>query len=237
VSQSELGKDPLLEAAFPIIAVPQIPPTRTAMLIVDMTKGQADPHYGLGAQARAKGLEQEFRGYYERIEAMISNILKLREVIRALGGEAIYLRSVTQTSQLKELDDVYRAVGHCPGICPVDSTEAEFLDELQPSERDIVIAKLSLSPFNSTALDQILRNLGIEALIITGVRTDEAVELTAHGAADRGYWVSVVSDGCTAASEDSHDAILRRLDVGLVRVKSAEEVLKTLLHREWKHCP
>ena len=231
MTQSDLEADGRSSAPLPSIAVPELTPTRTALLVVDMTKGQAHPDYGLGALARAKGLEDSLRGYYERVRELVSNILRLREVVRASGGEVIYIRTATQTREFNELGDSLRAAGHCLGICSVHSAEAEFLDELQPSEREIVIDKFSISPFNSCPLDQILRNLETEAVIITGVRTDEAVELTAHGAADRGYWVVLVSDACTGVTSELHQSGLRVSNV-LMKVKSTNEVLGMFLENE-----
>jgi nicotinamidase-related amidase len=236
VIKTDQSTEDLQEALFPAIADPELRPARTALLIVDMTKGQAHPDYGLGALAQAKGLEDTLRGYYERIGAMVPNIVRLREAVGALGGEVIYLRTVAQTNQLTELNSAYKEVGQCPGICAIGSTEAEFLDDLQPSEREIVVDKISVSPFNSTPLDQILRNLGTDVLIVTGVRTNEAIELTAHGAGDRGYWTIVVSDACAAASNELHEAILRHVGFLLIKVKSTQDVLRMLLHKDWGQC-
>jgi nicotinamidase-related amidase len=233
MTEPALEADKMNETLFPEIPDPLLWPRRTALLIVDMTKSQAHPDYGLGALARGKGMGDTFDGYYERIRAMLPNIVRLREAVGAVGGEVIYLRTVAQTSQLTELSSAYKEVGQCPGICPIGSIEAEFLDELQPCDRGIVVDKISVSPFNSTPLDQILRNLGTDALIVTGVRTNEAIELTAHGAGDRGYWTIVVSDACAAASNELHEAVLRHVGFLLIKVKRTEAVLRMLLHRDW----
>lgn len=71
-----------------------------------------------------------------------------------------------------------------------------------------------------------MRNLGIEHLLITGIVTNGCVELTARDAADRGYWVTLVSDGCAASTPELHaNALERMTDGGLIAAKTTEEVL------------
>jgi biuret amidohydrolase len=55
-----------------------------------------------------------------------------------------------------------------------------------------VIDKTSAGTFNSTAIDQILRNMKVDRLWVTGIVTEGCVELTARDAADRGYFVTLV---------------------------------------------
>jgi nicotinamidase-related amidase len=234
--QSRSSPDAVGAALFPTIADPILRPAKTALLVVDMTKAQAHPGYGLGELARSKGMGDTFRGYYNRVAQLVPNVVKMREAVGALGGEVIHIRTVTQTSQMTELSDAHRAVGHCVGICPAGSPEAEILDDLQPTQRDILIDKISISPFNSSPLDQVLRNLGIDIVIVTGVRTNEAIELTAHGAADRGYWAILASDGCTTVSEELHGHTLRHVSFGMIKVKTTEEILRMLLYRDWSQC-
>jgi nicotinamidase-related amidase len=68
-----------------------------------------------------------------------------------------------------------------------------------------VLDTTTLSPFNSTALDQYLRNMGVENLVVAGVLTDAAVETTARDAGDRGFNVIAVEDACAALEAEHHD--------------------------------
>ena len=69
----------------------------------------------------------------------------------------------------------------------------------------MVFDKNTSSVFNSTNIDQILRNMGIESLVITGGTTNSCVETTARDAYDLGYDCILVDDGCLARSQDRHD--------------------------------
>ncbi len=75
---------------------------------------------------------------------------------------------------------------------------------MKPLENEIVLPKTASGVFNATAIDKILRNLGIENLVITGVVTDNYVENAVRDACDRGFAVILVEDGCAAVTEELH---------------------------------
>jgi nicotinamidase-related amidase len=99
---------------------------------------------------------------------------------------------------------------------------------LKPLENEIVLPKTASGVFNSTAVDQILRNLGIENLVVTGVVTNNCVENAVRDACDRGYAVILVEDGCAAVTEELHLAALRAMRDHFAKVKSTAEVLGML---------
>jgi nicotinamidase-related amidase len=79
------------------------------------------------------------------------------------------------------------------------------IPELQPHAGDLVIHKLTASGFIGTSLDGILRNRGIDSVILTGAATHACVESTARTAADLGYRIILVEDGCVTQSPLWHD--------------------------------
>jgi ureidoacrylate peracid hydrolase len=59
-----------------------------------------------------------------------------------------------------------------------------------------------LSAFNGTALDVILRNLGITTVVVTGVWTNMAVEHSVRDATDHAYQVVVVDDATSSINAE-----------------------------------
>ena len=92
----------------------------------------------------------------------------------------------------------------------------------------LVIDKNASSPFNGTGIDQLLRNLGIETLVMTGMATDMCVETTARDAADRGYNVIVVEDAVATFFPQHHHAALSALARVYTQVWRTDRVLDTL---------
>ena len=52
-----------------------------------------------------------------------------------------------------------------------------------------MLPKTSSGVFNSTNLDYVLRNLGIENVIVAGFVTDQCVDMAIRDGADRGYYM------------------------------------------------
>src|SRR6185295_3074396 len=86
------------------------------------------------------------------------------------GVEVIYtvIENLTRDGRDRSLD--YRLSGF---FIAKGSPEAQVLDAIAPAEDEIVIPKTSSSIFNSTNIDYVLRNLGVEDLLVTGFLTDQ----------------------------------------------------------------
>ena len=69
--------------------------------------------------------------------------------------------------------------------------------EIKPD--DVVVHKTSCDAFLHTTLDTVLRESGIDRLIITGCATDYCVDTTVRSALARGWPTIVPSDGHTTA--------------------------------------
>lgn len=67
-----------------------------------------------------------------------------------------------------------------------------------------VIDKPGRSAFAHTELDLILRNKGIENLVLCGVTTDVCVHSTMREANDRGYDCLLLADACAAGTCELH---------------------------------
>jgi ureidoacrylate peracid hydrolase len=216
-------KDPFYQLVPEAIVEFPFEPEKAALLIIDMQYLDAHPDGWMGRLAREKGKEDLLKYRFEAIADIISNIQKLQQTCRAAGIEVIHVRIAFLTRDARDGIPALASRGACT---PYDGREAEILEELRPVGDEIVINKTSSGAFNSTAIDQILRNLGIEHLLVTGVVTNGCVELTARDAADRGYWVTLVSDGCAASTPELHaNAIERMTDGGLIAAKTTEEAL------------
>jgi nicotinamidase-related amidase len=90
-----------------------------------------------------------------------------------------------------------------------DSWGAAIVDDLAPAEGDIVIeGKRGLDTFASTNLDFILRNKGIQTLVLGGFLTNCCVESTMRTGYEHGYNVITLNDCLAATSMEEHDNAL-----------------------------
>lgn len=93
----------------------------------------------------------------------------------------------------------------------VCSWGGQFCKSLDINKRDLIITKHRVSAFYGTNLELVLRANRIERLILLGVATNNAVELTAREAHDRDYQVSIIDDATETASDEEQQASLHFL--------------------------
>ena len=85
---------------------------------------------------------------------------------------------------------------------------AELVPGLE-DPRDIVVPRMhGMTPFTSTSLDQILRNLGVRTVVATGVSVNLGVFGMALTALDLGYQVVIPTDAVAGVPRDYADAVL-----------------------------
>ena len=68
---------------------------------------------------------------------------------------------------------------------------AQVIDELAPREGEIISEKHHYGAFDDTGLDEQLRALGVDEVVITGQHTHICVRHTAYGALIRGYEITI----------------------------------------------
>ena len=114
------------------------------------------------------------------------------------------------------------------GTTPIDqgTPGALLVPELGPHPSDVVVSRVhGLTPFTQTSLDQILRNLDIKTLVVTGVSINLGIFGTVMSAVDLGYNVVIVSDGvCGVPREYAEDVVKNSLSL-LATIASADEVV------------
>jgi len=184
---------------------------RAALLIIDVQNGTCGPKE---AEARP-----EF--YTATVLRVIPNIAALLESFRTAGLEVIYtvIEDLTADGRDRSLDYKLSNMGFAKG-----SHEAQVVPELEPLADEIVLPKTSSSVFNSTNLDYLLRNMGIEDVFVAGYLTDQCIDHAVKDGADRGYYMTCVHDACAAQTEARHAAALECFK-GYCRTLSTDETL------------
>lgn len=143
-----------------------------------------------------------------------------------------YLQSATQDGRDISLD--YKLSGPDLANIPRFNTDFDdiFLETLQPDplqgKGDLLLPKTSCNVFVSTNIDYLLRNLGVEQIVVVGQLTDECVESAVRTAADLGYLVTVVHDACASTTAAKHAKGLNGVK-GFARILSTQDVLQEIM--------
>jgi nicotinamidase-related amidase len=72
----------------------------------------------------------------------------------------------------------------------------EIVDALAPRPEDIVLDKVTMSAFEATPLELLLRDLGLCSFLVAGIALEVGIEPTARHGADLGFIPVVVQDAC-----------------------------------------
>lgn len=88
------------------------------------------------------------------------------------------------------------------------SKEWRIIEELSPAEEDLVLKKHVANFFFGTMLDQILRNRGVDTLVLAGVSTEAGIEGTARNASYLGYSPLIVEDAVGSFDREAHEKAL-----------------------------
>jgi ureidoacrylate peracid hydrolase len=203
----------------------EIDPRHAALLIVDMQNYTARRNGGEYRDLTEREIEDRLGFFFRTLaETALPNLQRLQAACRRGGIEVLYtvIESLTEDGRDRSLD--YKISGlHVPK----GSSDARVLDAIAPAEDEIVIPKTSSSPFVSTNIDYVLRNLGIRSLIIAGILTDQCIDSAARDACDLGYLVTIATDACATHSRERHEWSLRN-NRGYARQRTTAELVSEI---------
>ncbi len=86
------------------------------------------------------------------------------------------------------------------GVFDPASGFVRVISDLDPRDDEIAVTKTTVNAFTSTDLEQRLRDLGVERVVVCGIRTEQCCETTARMAADLGFEVEFVTDATTTSA-------------------------------------
>jgi len=102
----------------------------------------------------------------------------------------------------------------------------EIVPEIGVGPDDLLLPRhQGISPVHRTEVLSILRNIGIDEVVVAGVSTNLAIPLVAVGAADEDFAVTVVTDACVGTPLEHHESMLRHSLAFVARLATVHEVL------------
>jgi biuret amidohydrolase len=170
-------------------------------------------------------------------DRVLANVMRLLDAARAAEVRTVFLRhyfmptalqGVYQLRQAKIWERKDRAADTTP-LIPHGSPAFALVPGLEPRDGEAVIDKITMSAFEGTPLDIVLRDCGVRAYVIAGVALEIGIEPTVRHSADLGYVPVVVRDACGAGDAE---AAARSLDAlafaGDAMIATTDEVCAAL---------
>jgi len=199
----------------------------TALLCIDMQYLDAAQGHGVFSDVAKSSVPLEAQEYYfSTLKKMVlPNVRRLQDTFRRMNLEVIHVRiqSLTQDGRDRSLGHKNLDLLATPG-----SKEAQFLEEIAPEGDEIIINKTSSGVFTSSNIFYVLKNLGIDALFVTGVYTDECVSTTVRDASDLGFYVTLIDDGCTSVTPELHNFTIATLRDRYTRVINTRQAISEI---------
>lgn len=191
-------------------------PDHTALLTMELQRGVA------GDLAMLPQLREELLA-----AGVIDNVARLCTTAREVGVRVVHNTAVNRADRAGgAVNCRMLAASAKHGGLIEGSPEAEVLLELGRDPRDIEIARYhGMTPFTSTSLDQILRNLGITTVVATGNSVNIGVLGLVMVAVDLGYQVVVVRDAVAGVPKAYADAVLDNTIALLATIVTTDELL------------
>ncbi|MCB0630221.1 MAG: isochorismatase family cysteine hydrolase [Saprospiraceae bacterium] len=176
---------------------------KTAFLLSEM---QNDYLHSDGAYGRA-----DIRLPNNR--AVIEQLIKVANAFRECGAKIISLNFtlICDNNNNPLISEDLKQ--DCPFLTRGDFQTGrwghQLIEELAPA--DYIINKIADSAFHLTHLEWLLRQIGIDTLVMGGLMTNESLASTLRDAQSRGFKTILLQDGCGSYSVSSHEAALRAL--------------------------
>ncbi len=191
----------------------------TALLLVDMQRAWLEPQF----DPHLNGPDAEYFLTRTHMQ-VVPNQRRLLSAFRSAGQNVLLtiIESLTADGRDRSLDHKLSGM-HLPKGSP----PARIIEDLTPTENEIVLPKTSSGTFNSTNIDYVLRNLDTRHLVIAGIVTDQCVDMAVRDAADRGYLVTLVEDACATYTPERHYACLNAIK-GYCWITDTQTVLDRL---------
>jgi nicotinamidase-related amidase len=178
---------------------------KTALIIIDMQRDFLEPG----------GFGETLGNDVSRLAAAVEPCRKVLDAARRHGLLVIH----TREGHRPDLSDAppakvergapslrIGAAGPMGRILIRGEPGHDIVAALYPASGEPVIDKPGKGAFYQTELELMLRNRGIENLLVCGVTTEVCVNTTVREANDRGYRCVVLSDGCASYFPHFHEA-------------------------------
>lgn len=198
-----------------------IDPRKTAMIVVDMQNDFVAP----GAAMETPAARQ-----------IVPKLAEALRICREAGIKVVYTAHVHRRDgcDMGLFDDLHPPIANRNAL--VDGTPGvEIYPDLAPKAGEHVVKKHRYSGFFGTDLDIILREWGVDTVVISGTTTENCCHATARDAMFRNYRVVFLSDATATydypdrgfgamPAADVHHATLVILAASTAHVMSVEDM-------------
>jgi ureidoacrylate peracid hydrolase len=191
-------------------------PNKTALLVIDMQNAFVAP----GAPVEVPAARE-----------IVPSINRLAAELRKRGVPVVWVQH-ENAKDGADWDGFFGAFvadrGKAAAALTAGSQMQSLWPELKVDAKDLRVAKNRYSAFIKNDFEKVLRQRGIDTLLIAGTKTNVCCECTARDAMMLDYKVVMLSDCTAALSDEEHRATLENMIQQFGDVLTADEALRLL---------
>lgn len=161
-----------------------------------------------------------------RLDETITACSELLAAARDAGWSVIYSRQMLSRAMNPRAERHRRSRRAVPVLSVQEQQwRSEIIDAVAPQPGDVVLDKTRPNFFAYTELALVLKNLGVERVLVAGLQTNICVEATVRAALEHNFEVAVAADAVSTDGPALHYASLNSMRVMYVEVDSWRELM------------
>jgi nicotinamidase-related amidase len=173
-------------------------------------------------------LEAMGHGRACREEGVIANIQDLIAAFRGRGLPVVYCVAYTPLDTKFAAYGGFWAAAEQANVNRLGTWDVEIIDELAPASGEKVVYNWPFNVFEGTGLEEYLKGLGVETVVLTGVATGMSVGTAAWALAERFYNLIVPADASTDGNSEVHRVVVGSILPAIGLVTTTEDVIAHL---------
>jgi ureidoacrylate peracid hydrolase len=202
-------------------------PAKTALLVVDMQNAFMLP-----------GVAHSLCPMAEKI---VPNINRLAQAVRETGGTVVWIKTTFKADALENWSSYFAMVTPQQGQKRMEALAAgskghELWPTLDVRPGDLAVEKNRFSAFiqGSSNLAEVLRERGLDTILVTGTVTNVCCESTARDAMMLNFKTVMITDGNAANTDEDHNAALCNFYLTFGDIMSTDLAIACLRRRASK---
>lgn len=146
-------------------------------------------------------------------EAYLNNVKEAISKARENKVQVIYVVIGFRSGypEISASSSMFTRIKNNPALKFDTEEAAKVHATVAPISGDITVTKKRVSAFAGSDLEIILRSMGIQHIVLTGIATSGVVLSTLREASDKDYKITVLSDCCADIDEEVHRVLTTKV--------------------------
>lgn len=193
-----------------------VDPKTTVLLLQECQKGVIGDMSALPEMAAAAKIE------------LIPNVVRLAAAARHAGAKVVHATAANQPDLwgYNMNARLFRGVLSSPVKLLPGTEAAEVVDEIGVHPGDVLFVRQhGLSPLEGTELDSLMRNAGVQTIVMCGVSTNVAIPNTTFDAVNKGYQVVIPRDAIAGTPPEYREQLIAHSLSYVATITSTDDVI------------